>query len=149
MVLRRTLLARFRALTAAAVVAAPLAIAGCSSDPATPAIDAAVDTGVDTGSDEEVATDTGAADTGRPDPWDGGEPSAECVAHCECMLTNCSKYSRYPYADARACTDHCGHFTAPELACWSYFCGEGGTATSNNEHWCEHAWGTWGLEECP
>lgn len=123
-----------------------LFLAGCSASETTPPT---ADAATDTGAAAETSADTGVADTGRPDPWDGGPPSAECVTHCECMKENCAKYSRYPYKTDKDCTDHCGAFTAPEYKCWFYFCGEAKTATSNNEHWCEHAWGTWGLEECP
>lgn len=98
--------------------------------------------------DTSESADTASADT-RKDPWDGGMPSAECVAHCECMKANCAMYSGYPYAEVKDCTDHCGTFSAAEMKCWTYFCNEAKTASTNKDHWCQHAWGTWGLEECP
>jgi len=118
---------------------------GCS-EAATPSTDAAADAA----DEDTTAPDTAPADTGAPDPWDGGPPSAECVAHCACMSAQCATYAGYPYAGEKACTDHCGRFSAPEMKCWSYFCNEAKTQTgSTKSHMCQHAWGTWGLEECP
>lgn len=125
---------------------------GCSGSAAPTVSDAGVETTAesDTATTDTATADTGAAaDTAR-DPWDGGPPSAECVAHCECMQTNCAAASGYPYAAPRDCTDHCGRFTAPQMKCWSYFCAEAAKATPANKiHNCQHAWGTWGVEECP
>jgi len=122
-------------------------IMGCSGGESTapPTTD---DTG--TAADTAVGGDTGSATDTHPDPWDGGAPSAECVAHCECMKTTCASYADYPYTLDTDCTAHCGRFTAPELKCWSYWCTEAKKATgSNKQHLCQHGWGTWGLEECP
>jgi hypothetical protein len=122
---------------------------GCGSSSTTP-------TTTDAGSDTATAaTDTAVADTGTatmtdtlPDPWEGGAPSAACVTHCECMTTTCATGS--PYTTTKDCTDHCGRFTAAEMKCWSYFCTEAAKSSgSTKTHMCQHAWGTWGLEECP
>ncbi len=123
---------------------------GCS-EAASPSTDAAAVPAEDVASeDTAAAADTAVADTGAPDPWDGGPPSAECMAHCTCMTEQCSTYSGYPYTTEKACTDHCGRFTAPQMKCWSYFCTAAKTQTgSTKSHTCQHAWGTWGLEECP
>jgi hypothetical protein len=124
-------------------IAALFAI-GCSSETSPPSADAAA---VDTGTAvEETSADTGAADTR---PAEVGPPSMECVTHCACMAENCQKYSRYPYKSEGECLAHCAMFTAAQYKCWFYFCGQAKTAATMNEHWCEHAWGTWGLEECP
>lgn len=122
-------------------------VVGCSST-AAPSADAAAP---DTGEEPDTSpVDTGTADTGTPDPWDGGPPSAECVAHCTCMTDQCSKLSGYPYASEKACTDRCGRFSAAELKCWSFFCNRAKTETGSTKgHTCQHAWGTLGLEECP
>ena len=125
-------------------------ILGCSSgESSTPTTtDAGTDTA--TSSEDSAPIDTGVADTAKPDPWDGGMPSMECVAHCECMKTTCSTYSGYPYKTTTDCTNHCGTFDAAQMKCWTYWCTEAVKASSTTkDHLCQHAWGTWGLEECP
>jgi hypothetical protein len=128
-------------------------VAGCSgTESTTPSL---TDSGAEDTHNTVVDTGAAAADTGSAadtltDPWDGGAPSAECVAHCECMKTTCATYASYPYTLDKDCTAHCGRFTAPEMKCWTYWCTEAKKATgSSKQHLCQHAWGTWGLEECP
>lgn len=122
---------------------------GCS-DAASPSVDAGSEAAVDDAGMETAAEDTAPVDTGSPDPWDGGPPSAECVAHCTCMTEHCAKYAGYPYESEKGCTDACGRFSAAEAKCWGYFCTRAKTESgSTKTHTCQHAWGTWGLEECP
>jgi hypothetical protein len=99
---------------------------------------------VDTAS--AVDTSTSAPET-APEPT----PSAECSSYCTCMIAVCTKYAGYPFADEKACLAKCAAYSPPQLKCFAYFCADAKktTSASTREHSCRHAWGAWGLEECP
>ena len=116
------------------------------------------DTGATEGHDSgsETGHTTGGSETG-PQPTtttDGGATtggaSEECQTFCECMGTNCSEFAAYPFADEAACMGYCEGLTADERACFNGFCDDAAVEPSMGlqEHWCEHAWGELGTEEC-
>lgn len=108
--------------------------------------------GHDSGSETGPAT---GSETG-PDPTTTGDDtttsgaSAECEAFCGCMTTNCSEFAAYPFADEAACASFCEGLTQDERTCFASFCDDAAVEPSMGlqEHWCEHAWGELGNEEC-
>lgn len=74
-----------------------------------------------------------------------------CGGYCACMRRVCTKVVGYPYADDEQCLGVCRAFLARERTCWSQSCrtAESVDVTSVREHLCQHAWGTFGLNECP
>jgi hypothetical protein len=81
---------------------------------------------------------------------DGDPGDTLCLAFCACMAETCTSTAGYPYADARACAGACGQLGQPERACFPSWCAQAKNATGTRKsHLCEHAWGKFGLDECP
>lgn len=97
----------------------------------------------DTGSSTAHAHDTGDAST-------TGGAADDCAAFCGCMTAHCSGFEAYPYADEAACLDACAMLDPATLGCFAGFCADAELEPSPGlaEHWCEHAWGELGTDEC-
>lgn len=129
-----------------------------------PPVDASADAYADAYADGPAPTpDAGHADVvlfdapfeARPPADDAGDDALEeaCGAYCACMRRTCTKVSGYPYdVDAGAdCLGVCRAFSARERTCWSQSCrtAELYDVASVRDHLCQHAFGTFGLNECP
>lgn len=69
-----------------------------------------------------------------------------CQEYCSCLQKTCSEYTEHPFQDEESCLSACASYTMEELQCWHHFCS---TNSAKEEHLCEHAWGKFGLDECP
>lgn len=129
--------------------------AASTGDPHDTDTDHAHDGDMDTGHADDPGTETG-PDHGGTDTGSGsgeattGGPSAACEAFCGCMAANCSEYAAYPHADEAACLEGCAGLPDPELTCFAGFCEDAAVEPNAGlkEHWCEHAWGELGTDEC-
>ncbi len=102
------------------------------------------DSGSETGAETDAGTSTGEGSSS------GGQGSAECEAFCGCMQANCASFDAYPYADEAACMTACEGLNETERSCFAGFCEDAANEPSPAlaEHWCEHAWGELGTDEC-
>ena len=75
-------------------------------------------------------------------------PMNDCKAYCDCMQPTCGTQMGYPFPNAAACTSACTMYSAPQYKCYLYFCNEA-KRTGSKGHNCQHAWGMFGLDECP
>lgn len=106
------------------------------------------DSGSDSGHAHDSGSDTGHShDTGEATT---GGVAAECEGFCGCMTAQCSGFAAYPYADEAACLEACAGLSPAELTCFAGFCANAEVEPSDGleEHWCEHAWGELGTDEC-
>lgn len=73
-----------------------------------------------------------------------------CGAYCGCMRRVCTSFAGYPYTTDAQCLGICAAFVDRERTCWSQSCrtAESVDVASVREHLCQHAWGTFGLNEC-
>lgn len=110
--------------------------------------DTAAETGQDAGSETSGSSTGHAHDTGNTTT--GGGATGDCEAFCGCMTAHCSQYEAYPYADEAACMDACAALLPATLTCFAGFCTDAELEPSPGlaEHWCEHAWGELGTDEC-
>lgn len=101
------------------------------------------ETGPGDSTGDGVASTTGDGSTTTSD-----EPSAECVAWCDCLSASCSDLGDYPFASSDACHEDCATRTDEEIACWQGFCDSVVDNPALADHNCAHAWGELGLAEC-
>lgn len=124
-------------------------LVGCSTEELV-ARDAAVDTGTDT-SHPDVTFDA-PFEVRPPSDAEVDDATLEaCGAYCACMRRVCTTFAGYPYGGDEQCLGVCRAFTEKERTCWSQSCrtAEGVDVASVREHLCQHAWGTFGMNECP
>ncbi len=122
-------------------------------DASAPDASAAVDAGTDTS--HIVVFD--APFEARPAADAPGDETTEdaCGAYCACMRRTCDELAGYPYvgdAGDEQCLGVCRAFSEKERTCWSRSCRTADTyadVPTVHEHLCQHAWGTFGLAECP
>lgn len=102
----------------------------------------------DSGSEAGTGADTGLATDSGDDATSGA--SVECEAYCGCLTMYCSEYEAHPHADEAACLAACGELSSDVLTCFSGFCEDAAAerSASLREHYCEHAWGELGKDEC-
>lgn len=93
------------------------------------------------------ALTTGEGSTGTGSDT-SGEPSPVCVSYCECMGSTCQAIEGYPWGDDAGCLEACAGYDAPQSTCWAMWCAEA-MKGALVVHLCEHAWGKFGLDECP
>jgi|GEM_PF-3561322 len=92
----------------------------------------------------EAAPGDASADAG-----DGSTADPACTALCRCLGTTCSGVAGYPFADEAACLSKCASLGAEEKACFPKWCAKAESASgSSATHFCEHAWGKLGTNEC-
>jgi hypothetical protein len=72
----------------------------------------------------------------------------QCQRFCRCMAGNCSTALGYPYVNGEVCLQDCLLLSLPELDCWTWYCFQAPLNPSQSAHFCEHAWGGYGLDEC-
>ncbi|MEM7152870.1 MAG: hypothetical protein AAF799_08505 [Myxococcota bacterium] len=97
---------------------------------------------------EESGTDGGESTSDGNGSTGDGAVSVECVAHCDCLETECAEYEGYPFGTRQACEDDCMGLSAEEQACYMMWCPEVPKNPGIALHLCEHAWGELGLNEC-
>lgn len=100
-----------------------------------------------TGHDSTTGTDGGSSGS-TTDPGTTSEPSPACEGYCECMGETCAEIMGYPWSDITGCLEACAGYDEPQMSCWSMWCTEA-TRGALVVHLCEHAWGSYGLDECP
>lgn len=124
-------------------------LVSCSTEELVDRPDATADTPSDTSHPDVVFFD---APFEVRSPVDAGDETTldACGAYCACMKRTCTSYAGYPYADEALCLGVCAAFTEKERSCWSQSCrtAEMYDVPSVREHLCQHAWGTFGLNEC-
>ena len=98
---------------------------------------------------------TSGASSGHATLTDGSvPPSLPCADYCTCLDGLCRKVAGYPFAaDAgTTCGVACARQDAKRTACWGTFCQQAARYTADSadrQHFCEHAWGLYDVEECP
>jgi len=91
---------------------------------------------------------TGGVDASADGDSEGGV-DALCGAHCACLAETCATTAGYPFAAAGSCASFCAGLGAAERACFPKWCTDAKAAAGSKVHLCEHAWGAFGLDECP
>ena len=99
---------------------------------------------------EKPATDGGlGGDAHAEEAGDAASVDPTCRALCTCLAGSCGSKTGYPYPDDAACLAACGALDAPSKACFPKWCAKAEAAgASSNVHFCEHAWGKNGTDEC-
>lgn len=84
------------------------------------------------------------ADGGADAPADGPDM---CIAYCDCLAQSCSMVAGYPFSAPGSCAAQCVQMNTDQRACWPKWC-QGASTSAIHDHYCEHAWGKYGLDEC-
>lgn len=85
--------------------------------------------------------------TGTGSDTSGG-PSPACEGYCACMSETCQAIEGYPWGEDADCLEACAGYDEPQFTCWAMWCAEA-MKGALVVHLCEHAWGKFGLDECP
>jgi len=98
------------------------------------------------------ATTQGASNGNQDEAVGGGghdESGSACSDFCRCMGSTCSSQEGYPFTDSADCEQTCSQLDDEQRSCFSHWCNAAITDAAERVHLCEHAWGAFGLDECP